>query len=78
MQGYLFKYLAGGFVPLWTKALEFESEGSAIEAARGLMRAEAEATTNRPLTMLIGVGENDEHARWIGSWSWDPDEQWRS
>ncbi len=77
MQGYLFRFLAGGFARLWTKTMEFGSESSAIEAARGLMRAEAEATSTRPLTMLVGVGKDDEHARWIGSWSSDPDEQWR-
>jgi hypothetical protein len=73
---YLFSYLAGGFAPVWTKTFEFESERYAIEAARGLMRAEAEASTDRPLTMLVGLGENEDGARWIGSWSWAPNEKW--
>ena len=73
---YLFSYLAGGFAPVWTKTFEFESEHYAVEAARALMRAEVEATKDRPLTMLVGVGEDEDTARWIGSWSWAPNEKW--
>jgi hypothetical protein len=73
---YLFSYLAGGFAPVWLKTFEFESEAYAVQAARGLMRAEAEATTARPLTLLVGVGEDEDHARWIGSWRWAPKETW--
>jgi hypothetical protein len=73
---YRFSYLAGGFLPVWTKSFEFESEAYAIQAARGLMRGEAEATTTRPITMLIGVGEDEDATRWIGSWKWAPNEQW--
>ena len=73
---YLFSYLAAGFAPIWTKTAEFESEAYAVQAARSLMRAEAEATTTRPITMLVGLGEDEASARWVGSWKWSPNEKW--
>jgi hypothetical protein len=73
---YLFNYLAGGLAPVWTKTFEFEAEDYAVQAARDLMRAEAEATRARPLTMLVGIGAAEENARWIGSWRWAPSEKW--
>jgi hypothetical protein len=72
----LFSYLAGGFAPVWTTVLELESEDRARETARDLMRREAEATSSRPLTLLVGLGEDEEEVRWIGSWRWSPDEKW--
>ena len=73
---YLFSYLAGGFEPVWIKTLPFESEAEAVAAARELMRAEAEASTERPLTLLVGRGDDEDKAQWLGSWCWAPMERW--
>jgi hypothetical protein len=72
---YFFSYLGSGFAPVWTRTFQFECEAYAFEAARDLMRAEAKATSTRPLTMLVGVGPDEEGVRWIGSWRWAPHEE---
>lgn len=75
-QRYEFSFMVGGLVPVWTKALAFESDEDAIQAARALTRCEAEATTKRPITMLVGRCSSDEGTTMLGAWSWSPAETW--
>ena len=78
METYLVSYLAGGLYPLWTRTVETPSEAAAVKAARMLLRTHAEVTVARPLTLLLGVGKDEEHARWLGGWTWAPNEFWSS
>ncbi|HEY2753269.1 hypothetical protein [Phenylobacterium sp.] len=74
---YTLSYLAGGFAPVWTRVLALESDEAAIETARNLLEIEAGRTEARPLTLLVGLGAEGSHNRWLGAWSWDPKERWQ-
>lgn len=73
---YALSYMAGGLMPAWTKTIEFESDEAAIQAARILTKAEADATTARPITMLVGRCSSDEDVIMLGAWSWSAAEGW--
>ena len=75
---YELSYMAGGFMPAWEKTIEFESDEDAIEAARILTKAEADATTARPITLLVGRRSSGEEVVMLGAWSWNPAEGWMS
>ena len=51
---------------------------AAIEAARNLLEIEAGRTETRPLTLLVSCGAEKAPTRWLGAWSWDPQERWQA